>query len=177
MLIGVTGLAGAGKDTIGSYLASNYNFTRRAFADKLKELALTSNIYISGVNMQLQDLVKEQGWEAAKKYHDVRYLLQNLGNGAREVFGHSFWVDQVMNYIDPHDDYVITDVRYKNEFETIAANDGVIIRVVNHKPLLNLHISEVGHLNFETDYIVNNIGSRVELYRKINDIMLNLGYE
>jgi hypothetical protein len=43
MIIGLTGKAGSGKDTIGKYIESEYGFKRVAFADKLKELAYASN--------------------------------------------------------------------------------------------------------------------------------------
>jgi hypothetical protein len=39
MIIGLNGLAKSGKDTFGEYIVTNYEFTRIAFADELKDIA------------------------------------------------------------------------------------------------------------------------------------------
>ena len=40
MIIGLTGYAQAGKDSVANSLVQNYGYTRVAFADKIKELLL-----------------------------------------------------------------------------------------------------------------------------------------
>lgn len=116
MLIGILGYAGAGKDTVASLLPG---FERRAFADKLRDLALRINPWLIYYGSLLANVVEERGWEASKRESpEVRRLLQNLGQGAREVLGDSIWIDAVLpgNIID-YDalDIVVTDVRYPNE--------------------------------------------------------------
>ena len=170
MILGITGLAGAGKDTVGSYLVSNYGFTRYAFADKLKDIALQADPYLYGETDTLKELVDRVGWEKAKENTSVREFLQNLGHGARQVFGDNFWIDQILNQDLPWLT-VITDVRYENEFTGVRQHGGYIIRVNRNVELVNNHITEVGHLDFSVDYELDNNASRRELYTKINELM------
>lgn len=172
MLVGITGLAGAGKDTVGSYLVSNYEFTRYAFADKVKELTLQANPHIEEVNLYLDELLNETSLEDAKiEYYSLRKFLQGIGHGARQVFGDNFWIDQVFDQNLPWRT-VITDVRYKNEFDAVRRNGGFIIRINRDVQLVNNHITETGHLDFEVDYTLDNNKGRPDLYRQINDLML-----
>ena len=142
MLIGLLGYAGAGKDTVASLLPG---FERRAFADKLRELALKVNpIANPGMydydDERLAELVSRLGWDRAKRDHlEVRTLLQNLGQGAREVLGDTVWIDAVLPFpirgMPPTGTYdaldvVVTDVRYRNEAERILALGGKLCVVV-----------------------------------------------
>lgn len=170
MILGITGLAGAGKDTVGSYLVSNYGFTRYSFADKLKEIALQADPYLYGETDTLKELVTRVGWGKAKESYSVREFLQKLGHGSRVVFGDTFWIDQVFNQNLPWLT-VITDVRYENEFAAVRQHGGYIIRVKRDVQLVNNHITEVGHLDFSVDYEIDNNASRRELYASINDLM------
>lgn len=140
MLIGLLGYAGAGKDTVASLLPG---FERRAFADKLRELALRINPDLcDNLNgcTYLGSLVDYHGWDKAKReIPEVRRLLQDLGQGAREVLGDTVWIDAVLPPALPgfpptgtYDtlDVVITDVRYPNEAERILALGGKLCVVV-----------------------------------------------
>ena len=64
MLIGIVGKAGAGKDSIANHLIENYDFTRRAFADPLKQVV-----------QRLFAMSDEQLWGDRKEDIDVRYGL------------------------------------------------------------------------------------------------------
>lgn len=168
MIIGITGLAGAGKDTVANYLVDTYGFERRAFADKLKEFALD-------INPILKEHVKVLGWEDAKKLPENRRFLQNVGNEARNHFGDTFWIDQILstNLAYP-ERLVISDVRYENEFSRIRFLKGIIIRV--NRPGLepvNNHITEVGHLDFEVDFTIYN-STFDDLYRQVDKMVYEL---
>lgn len=162
-IIGVTGLAGAGKDTVGQHLVRKYGFTRRAFADSLKQLAVQ-------INPQLEQTVVLFGWEMAKKIPGNREFLQNLGHGARQVFGDNFWINQV--FVDMPERMVLTDLRYENEFERVMAAGGVVLRVTRPglEPVNN-HVTETGHATIPTDHTVVNMGSLAELYEQVDYIM------
>lgn len=168
MIIGVTGIAQAGKDTAANYLVSNYGFTRLAFADKLKELS-----YL--VNPELHEAVDAVGWEDTKKIPVFRRFLQDVGHNARTVFGENFWVDQVLprdeEFAEEHGDVVFTDMRYRNEFDRVDWHGGWTVRIT--RPGLqapNNHITETEHLQFPTDFDVTN-DSFVNLYRQLDTII------
>jgi hypothetical protein len=70
-------------------------------------------------------------------------------------------------------DIVISDARYPNEFEAIQSVGGKVIRI-NRKGTgpLNQHITEIGHDQLETDFIVYNNGVFLgELYDAVDDVM------
>ena len=99
MIIGLTGYAQSGKDTVAKVLVENYGFTRVAFADKIREYLYEMNPMfdsIAGEPVFVRDRVDRDGWEKAKQSPQIRRLLQNSGVAARKVFGPQFWVHEAM---------------------------------------------------------------------------------
>jgi hypothetical protein len=153
MIIGLTGFAGVGKDTVGQELV-NRGFTRLSFADPLRELALKCDPIVDfddGIFIRLAAYVETYGWESAKSdIYDVRRFLQALGLGARELFGPDFWVNQLRDKVefDPiHGivgNYVVTDVRFPDEAKMIRGyGQGYIAQIVRPGVgPINDHVSE-----------------------------------
>lgn len=182
-IIGLSGYAQAGKDTVGKILHDLYGYERIAFADKLKALALASDPNIGlvwkegGQELQepplstLQECVDWHGWEGAKRLPSVRKYLQNLGVAAREVFDMNFWVDQAFAGMADHPvgtRFVITDVRFPNEFEAIKDRGGKMWRV--DRPGVeppNQHISETALLQYAYDWNAYNDGTLYDLATKV----------
>lgn len=136
MIIGLSGKAQAGKDTVGAYLVEAHGFKRLSFAQALKDLAVAVDPVVGSWrddevpnNLQLDPLaglVADDGWDDAKTYPEVRRFLQNLGQGIRDL-DPEFWIRQIQKQLvaqmneqqtlGPH--VVITDVRYRNEADWI----------------------------------------------------------
>ena len=172
MIIGLTGYAGSGKDTVAEILVREHGFTRYAFADKLREMAYAINPYLSH-GESLQDCVGAIGWDKAKRtYPAVREFLQNLGVWHRDNIGVDFWVHQVFMQWDA-DDYpkaVITDVRFPNEAHFIRKNFGQLWRV--NRPgvgPVNGHISE--QLDLAADATIWNGGTVAQLMLKVHQLV------
>jgi len=178
MVIGLSGHAQAGKDTVGQYLVRYHGFTRLAFADLLKEalyrmnpvvlISTTSDAFDEGV----EDVVGRLGWEEAKKQiPEVRRLLQQLGVAMRDVEP-DIWVDPVREAILASPGrYVITDVRFPNELKMIWALENyrrpaVNVLVERDVPEM-FHISEHAIEGFTFDDILHNNGSIAELYAQV----------
>lgn len=125
MLVGVSGAARHGKDTVAQVLVEDFGFVRVGFADALKKLAIEVNPTIPG-HGRLRSLVLDQGWEEAKVYPEVRRLLQDLGVGVREVIGPDAWVTAVSRTLQESlaKDIVIPDVRFPNEADFIHDQGG-----------------------------------------------------
>lgn len=161
MIIGLSGYAQSGKDTVAKYLVEHHGFERIAFADKIRELLYEMNPIISIVAsepMYLRGRVDRDGWDVAKQSDEVRRLLQELGVGARKVFGDNHWVVEAFKNLDKEKNYVVTDVRFQNEADFVKAFSGKLWRVersgVN---AVNGHVSEHDLDNWEFDgYIHNN---------------------
>lgn len=161
MIIGLSGYARSGKDSIAKVLVDNYGFIRLAFADPVRELLLEIDPILDKGN-RLSSLVDEYGWDIAKAQPEVRRLLQTLGFGARKIFGDNFWVDQVINQFGHSwwgydTNVVITDVRFTNEAQGIKGKGGQLWRV--NRPgvkAINDHISESELDNYPVDCIFVN---------------------
>lgn len=171
MILGLTGYAGAGKDTVAEILVSDYGFRRVAYADKLKTLLEKINPDINGTG--LTNLVAEQGWDAIKQNDEVRALLQRTGQGARETLGDSVWINALymslmeINY-DPDMRVVLTDIRYPNETSPCEKLWRVVRDGVGP---VNAHPSETNVDGIPVDYVIDNSGTLAELPAKIREAM------
>ena len=166
MIIGLTGFARSGKDSVAKVLVNQYGFTRVAFADKIRELLYEINPIVNDSNFTIQGVVNEYGWEDAKVlFPEVRRLLQDLGVGARSLFGDKFWINQAIGAIGVgQPNVVITDVRFKNEADTLKANGAELWRVKRSGIVAyNRHISETDMDGYNVDQVFVNNGSLEDL--------------
>jgi len=129
-LIGLTGYAQSGKDTLANVLVENYGYTRVAFADKIRDFLYGINPMVAcSPTGYLQDLINLVGWDKAKQEPQVRRLLQDLGISARELIDENIWVNAALNKAIREDRVVITDVRFENEAVAINLMGGQLWRV------------------------------------------------
>ena len=154
LIIGITGYAGVGKDTLADLICEHTDFHKLSFAGKVKEL------YLRLAPTQTLELIEKRGWDFAK-HHDlqVRTALQGLGSACRNTFGKDFWIRQAMptRLEIEHENFVFSDVRYANEARAIWALDGVVIRLKRDgvNPA-NAHLSEVGVDEIDADLVIDN---------------------
>lgn len=160
MIIGISGKLQSGKDTTADYLVKKYGFIRIAFADKLKEIA--------------KDLFF---WDGEKDDYG-RKLLQDIGVAMRKV-KEDVWVNYVLQKVNDTrlttKNWVITDVRFKNEADLVRLSGGDLWRIerkLDRTHEANKHISEVDLDDYKQfGVIINNFGTMNELYEKI-DLLL-----
>lgn len=186
LLIGLTGYAQSGKDTVGSRLISEHGYTRVSFADGLRDAVYALNpIVAQGVmeqglaaeTLRIQDVVDQIGWELAKRYYlEVRELLQRMGTEVgREQFGENFWTDLADHKIQAIKPWpvVITDVRFANEAEFVRERGGVVWKI--ERPgvgPVNDHASD--RLDFDADRIVQNDGDIALLYARVDALLRSI---
>lgn len=178
MIIGLTGYARVGKDTVAGYFIHN-GYTKAAFADPMREALLKLNpiVTIGGQYTHLGDVVTRMGWEAVKQLSpELRPLMQRMGTEVgREMFGENFWVDLAMKNVAQYPDVVFSDVRFKNEADAIVEAGGVVIRVVRDGVIpANGHISESDMDDYPVDYVIGNHGLPHELYAKVNVLLASM---
>lgn len=185
-IIGVTGYATSGKDSIAGILVQEFDYHRIAFADALKEMALALDpIVMVGVGSEESDLgfqtryvpyfkrlgevVDALGMDEAKKIPEVRRLLQRLGTEAgRNVLGDSIWVDTLKKKAGAFSRIVIPDVRFPNEATTVHELGGVIWRVNRPGAGIGLtHASESEIDNIVPDEVINNNGTLKDLKSRV----------
>lgn len=160
MIIGLSGYAQSGKDTAAELLCLNYGYTRRAFADPMREALLRLNPKIDSIT-HVSHLVDDYGWDIAKKNPEVRRLLQHMGTEVgRSMFGENFWVDRTFAGLKSEDKVVISDVRFPNEADAIKAMGGVVWRIIRKSvDAVNPHPSEHAMKNYEFEHTIYNHNS------------------
>lgn len=192
-LIGLTGYARSGKDTIGSRLVTEHGFVRVAFADAVRDATLVLNPIVTinsdkmGVDeWRVQDLVDLYGWEKCKTiYPEIRRLLQVMGTEVgRDIFGPSSWTDIALRKIAEYANVeslcvgvtakiVVTDVRFANEADLIHDLGGQVWKVERSGfGPVNAHASEV--LDFEVDYILDNDNDIKGLFSKVDALLRSI---
>ncbi|WP_411144980.1 hypothetical protein [Streptomyces sp. x-80] len=176
--VALMGRAGSGKDTIGRRLASAWAFTRVAFADPLKDMALSLDPVVmyepagyGPLPVRLTQVVRRWGWDKAKNTcPEIRRTLQRLGQAARDE-NPDHWVDLAMDKVAVADTWnlpvVVTDVRHANECAALRARGFLLVRV-NRPGAPNLgtnanHESETALDKHPADRTVTNAGSLAEL--------------
>lgn len=177
MIIGLSGYARSGKDTIAKYLVDNHGFKRVAFADAIRNMLLDINPYVgfgpsNSSHTSLADLVSVVGWEKAKEHLEVRRLLQDLGVSARTYLGEDVWIRAALRTPSSGENIVITDVRFTNEADAIKALGGRLWRVVRPGvTAVNNHVSETQMNNYPVDELIMNDG---DIKRLENEVLLRM---
>lgn len=182
MLIGLTGLARSGKDTVGSHLVAEHGYTRVAFGDGVREAALALDPIISAQiphpdqapeYLRLSHLVDDIGWERAKTYSEVRRTLQRMGTEAGWMMhGLDLWVDLAAGKVCGPT--VFTDVRFAHEADWITSRGGQIWQVRREAAGLagatGGHLSEAG-IGRDPDLIIHNDGSLAQLHARVDQTL------
>ena len=182
MIIGVCGVAGAGKDEVAAHLVRHYGFTRYGLADPVKEAIYTLNPHISN-QTTVKNAVDTLGWDAAKRaYPEVRRLLQVMGTEVgRRIFGEEVWTGLFEDWAMASSDenIVVPDVRFKNEADYFTPSRygerRLLIRVTRPGVgPVNGHASDNQDLSAYVTHEIVNDGSLEELYEKVNKIMAEM---
>ena len=139
MIIGICGLIGCGKGTVGDILVEEYGFTKLSFADKLKDGVAT--VFNWDRAMLEGDTVESREWRETQddfwsretgRTITPRLVLQEFGTDCmRHGFDDSIWVSVVKQELVkyPKKNFVIPDVRFPNEANMIKSIHGEIWRV------------------------------------------------
>lgn len=174
-IIGLTGYAQSGKDTVANILVEKYGYKRIAFADKIRDFLYAMNPLVAcSPSGYLQGLVDLVGWDKAKQEPQVRMLLQNVGVAAREVIAEDIWIISALANVGVDDKIVIADVRFENEAEILKSLGGQIWRVKRlGVEAVNGHISETQMDGYKVDQIFINNGTIEDLENLIQTRMRN----
>lgn len=180
-LIGISGYAVSGKDTVAEYYTENCRFARYAFADTIKKTAAEM------FGVPLEHFYDREFKEVVIPFwgYSPRYMAQIIGTECgRNLFRKDIWIKRAeVEYNKYRDNFnaggmVIPDIRYENEAEWIQKMGGIIIHVT--RPGYNGdvgtagHDSEAGYPDNLKDYTVVNDGTIAELHEKIKHIAVAL---
>lgn len=195
-LVGINGFKTSGKDTtfqiVQDYAGTDSGVARAGFADKLKIMAAKAlgfqgddedliatmdDFKETGIISHSHSWLSNMGEFVGRDEITGRQYLQYFGGNAREVFGDTFWIDQVLPTPIEHpsrgnrhasnafalgkrypgvDLLCITDVRYENEAERVKQLDGVVWEVVRPGVESDGHSSEKPLPRHLVDYTILN---------------------
>ena len=193
MLIGVVGLIGSGKGTVSDRLVEKHGYQKDSFAKSLKDAV--ASMFNWNRSMLEGDTESSRHWreqpdkfwsEKFGKPVTPRWVLQYFGTEVmRGQMYDAIWVDSCMGRYKGQKT-VIADVRFPNEVKQIRAHSRKIIRVkrgqdpewfVNYvegniEPK-GIHSSEYAWAKEEFDFVIENNGSKEDLYAKIDALIVS----
>lgn len=193
-LIALSGHKGCGKDTIGMFLMNNHGYRPISFAYELKNMVskmyniprewmddrdkkdmpltnfpvIPTDRFALSIQHMLIDEIKSGFWTP-------RALLILEGSIKRSVYS-NYWVKKVVNQItnDPTNNYVITDMRYCNEADTLKlmVPSSLAVRVERKNHVITTSDPSERDLdNYGFDVYLYNDGSLTDLEKFVNNFI------
>ena len=169
MIIGITGPARSGKDTVSKIITDIYtSYKIKSFAAPIRLIianliGITDSIIFDSIKDIPHILLNNK---------TPRYAMQTLGTEwGRYMISDTLWIDTCLNTNDTN--IIISDVRFENEAKAIKEKNGIIIKVTrpNIKIQESLHISEKGISDDYIAYNIDNSGDINDLKQKVITIM------
>ena len=172
MLVGLTGYAGAGKDTAAAGLIAD-GWKRMSFAEPIRQMLLVLNPLIQEdllTTHRLKDLVNTYGWDETKRtFPEVRRLLQVMGTEVgRQMIDEDLWTILAEKEWSANTkagfNTVVTDLRFINEANALQVDGGIIVRIhrLGVEPARG-HVSDTSVDLIRPDYEIVNNGSPEDL--------------
>lgn len=157
LLVGVTGKAGAGKDTVADLL----EYPRDAFASTLKAMMAAAGLPEPASREEKEAIIPGLGFS-------WRVAAQRLGTEWGRGLNENLWVLLLLRRVraSGHPIVCISDVRFENEAALIRSN-GVLCHVRGRDTTVvgdaAAHASEAGVDPGPGDYVIHNDGSLRDL--------------
>lgn len=155
MLIGLTGLAGSGKDSVADALESNRGFVRVGFADPMKHFLAD----ILGWDRQVLWGPSElRNWRDPATGRTVREALHSLGTAwGRDMVHPDIWVRYLLRRVgEAGGNVVVSDVRMSNEAAAMRRAGAVMVRIVRPGLTPLNHITEQHADTIDVDRVILN---------------------
>lgn len=149
-IISINASIGEGKDTFYSFFIkhSSINWENKKFAEKLKQIVvlLTGCKREDLENEEFKDSYLPEEWKTYKniKFHGdsgieysnlmtYRELLQKLGTELlRNGIHQNVHINSLFADYNENKNWIITDLRFKNEFDSIKNREGITIKIIRY---------------------------------------------
>ncbi len=191
MIIGLSGIQGAGKDTVGEILINEYGFVKLSFGSALKDVIAI----LFGWDRDMLEGATEESrvwretvngcWAEKTGIPDFtpRKALQYIGTDLlRNQLCKDIWAYVVESKItglinlNPKVNIVVTDCRFTNEFAILKKFDLARIVKIERDNLnssnIPTHSSESEWTDYPFDVILPNNGSIEELRENIKNLII-----
>lgn len=175
-IIGLHGFAQSGKDTVAGFL-KHYGYEQVVLAKPLLDCLVALDPIVAadanGRTYRFAEVLEAEGYEEAKKTPEFRRLLQVFGSEVgRDLLGPALgvntWVDIARNKIAKKGQYVISDVRFRDEVKMVREEGGLLVKVKRpgYGPI-NGHKSDAGLPDHLFDVVIYNDGTLTDLAAKV----------
>jgi len=200
MIVGLVGLIGSGKGTMGDMLISE-GFKHESFAAPLKDAA--ASIFYWNRDSLEGDTPESRAWRERvdpwwSEHLGIpnftpRLALQLLGTEVfRNHFHQDIWILSMEARLrEEKNNVVVTDARFPNEIAMVRRAGGVIVRVkrgddpewfdlakINPGAMTevypDIHASEYSWCSVTPNYVIRNDGTVEELERVVKDLLEDL---
>ena len=188
MIIAISGKKGVGKDVLASYLCEKHEFVNYGFADPIKEIArIMFGFSEEQLNGYLKD-AEDKVWGIAPREFFQRFgtdiaqfefpkyfpgLFREQDNRAIWVRIFEVWYVKRLKE-NPRLKVVISDLRFKHEYEYLKKLDAYFIEIKSEKygsEEHKEHISENEYTDLDFNCELENNGTKEELYLKIDKLI------
>lgn len=181
LLIGLTGAAGAGKDTVANHLTDRYGFLQVALAEPLNDMlaAMLEHVEVDYAVLHERAL-KERPLRQLLQL-SPRELKQTLGDWGRTL-APGLWLHIAQHRLGllpgqtaVHDRIVVSDVRFVNEASWLRMEGGVLVRVERPgaEPV-RPHVSETEQqeaaFRAEVDFALHNDSTVGMLHERVDQL-------
>ena len=192
MIIGFLGRKRSGKDTAASFIIENYNFTRYAFGDPVKDVCRAMFGFTEEQLYGDQKETVDPEWNITP-----RQAFQTLGTDIAQygiynyipelkesVPERTFWVKRFEKWyynelsverICGPLKVVLSDVRFQHEVDAIKRLNGTIIKIERDSDIEDSHTSE-NEIDLITniDYTIQNNESIEEFNEKLHKVVIDV---
>jgi hypothetical protein len=175
--IGICGKKRSGKDVIADYLVSNHSFQKKKIAENLKSVV---KLLFSFTDQQLEDDSKDDidiRWGISP-----RKAMQFIGTDIMQFeiqkimpnIGRNFWMNSFLQTLNPNNKIVISDIRFKHEYEAIKSAGHKFLMIKVERPGLtkeDTHSSETEFEDIPIDITIQNDGTLDDLINQISRLV------
>jgi hypothetical protein len=147
----------------------------KKMAYKLKQIAsILLNVPVAKFeDRDFKDIQLPVEWD----YMTIRTFLQKLGTEAmreglhQNTWANAFWSD----YDEYNDHWLITDIRFPNEYESVKDRNGIVIKVVRDIEIpKHEHESETALDSYRFDYVIDNSKDINHLISEVETLLKDL---
>jgi hypothetical protein len=185
-LIGFAGFKGSGKSESALYLERTYDYRLYSFAGPLKAgvnafFGWTEN---QGTDPILKEVIDPAFGVSPRLMYQLfgtevlREFIPSLSPELKEKVGNNFWVSRFQSFVKNNCglSFTLGDVRFQNEVDAIHSLGGVVVKIQRDIaiPKVISHPSENINLLENIDYVVDNNGTKQELYGNLDVLVKNL---
>lgn len=181
LLIVISGNKGVGKDTVANFMQDMFHYTlckTFAFAKPIKEITSI----LLGTPLDILDdnkdrSVHEIGLTELSKSMTPRTYYKMIGDMFCKTFGKEVFAKIIIDQCQwsSFDVNIITDMRFKHEYELLKKLEPIFIRVKTDRVKLDTsHYSETDLLYLSDDafdYVINNDGTIRDLFLRVKNIV------